>query len=157
MMAGQSFLKRDDTIGAVILAEASTWIGTPYRHQGSRKGVGCDCLGLVRGVWRAVYGSEPESPSAYGADWWVRGDDERLLEAAMRHCRRKDRGHAGVVLAPGDLVLFRFRPGRPASHLAIAVGKDRFIHAYEQAGVIASPLVEAWRARIAAVFQFPER
>ena len=28
------------------------WIGTPYRHQASLKGVGCDCLGLVRGVWR---------------------------------------------------------------------------------------------------------
>ncbi len=30
----------------------SDWLGTPYRHQGRRKGVGCDCLGLVLGVWR---------------------------------------------------------------------------------------------------------
>ena len=36
-----------------IVAEARAWIGTPYRHQASLKGVGCDCLGLVRGVWRA--------------------------------------------------------------------------------------------------------
>jgi cell wall-associated NlpC family hydrolase len=38
--------------GKAVIAEAMTWLGTPYRHQGSRKGVGCDCLGLVRGVWR---------------------------------------------------------------------------------------------------------
>jgi cell wall-associated NlpC family hydrolase len=35
---------------SAIVAEARTWIGTPYRHQASLKGVGCDCLGLVRGV-----------------------------------------------------------------------------------------------------------
>jgi NlpC/P60 family putative phage cell wall peptidase len=45
-----------------VVAEAMDWIGTPYRHQASRKGVGCDCLGLVRGVWRALYGREPEAP-----------------------------------------------------------------------------------------------
>ena len=43
-----------------IVAEARSWIGTHYRHQQSLKGVGCDCLGLLRGVWRAVYGQEPE-------------------------------------------------------------------------------------------------
>ena len=49
-----------------IVAEASTWLGTPYRHQGSRKGVGCDCLGLVRGVWREVYGTDAETPVSAG-------------------------------------------------------------------------------------------
>ena len=43
-----------------IVEEARAWIGTPYRHQASLKGVGCDCLGLIRGVWRAVMGEEPE-------------------------------------------------------------------------------------------------
>ena len=43
------------------------WIGTPYRHQASLKGVGCDCLGLVRGVWRAVIGDEPERAPPYRA------------------------------------------------------------------------------------------
>jgi NlpC/P60 family putative phage cell wall peptidase len=37
-----------------IVAETRAWLGTPYRHQASLKGVGCDCLGLVRGVWRAI-------------------------------------------------------------------------------------------------------
>ena len=43
-----------------VLEEACSWIGTPYRYGASAKGVGCDCLGLVRGVWRALYGKEPE-------------------------------------------------------------------------------------------------
>ena len=30
--------------GQRIVAAARGWIGTPYRHQGARKGVGCDCL-----------------------------------------------------------------------------------------------------------------
>ena len=47
---------------AAIVAEARSWIGTPYRHQTSVKGIGCDCLGLVRGVWRACLGREPELP-----------------------------------------------------------------------------------------------
>ena len=45
-----------------IIAAARGWIGTPYRHQASLKGVGADCLGLVRGVWREVMGDEPEPP-----------------------------------------------------------------------------------------------
>jgi len=37
-----------------IIAEARSWIGTPYHHQAALKGVGYDCLGFVRGVWRAI-------------------------------------------------------------------------------------------------------
>jgi NlpC/P60 family putative phage cell wall peptidase len=50
-----------------IVAETRSWIGTPYRHQASLKGVGCDCLGLVRGVWRAVIGVEPETSAPANA------------------------------------------------------------------------------------------
>ena len=46
---------------ACIVREARTWLGTPYLHQASVRGAGCDCLGLVRGVWRALYGREPEA------------------------------------------------------------------------------------------------
>lgn len=52
-----------------VVALARAWIGTPYVHQASKLGGGCDCLGLIRGVWREVYGHEPESIPAYSADW----------------------------------------------------------------------------------------
>ncbi len=52
-----------------IVTAARGWIGTPYRHQASVKGAGCDCLGLLRGVWREVVGPEPQTPPAYTAGW----------------------------------------------------------------------------------------
>ena len=67
-----------------IVAEARGWIGTPYMHQASLKGVGCDCLGLLRGVWRAIHGMEPEPLPAYAADWAQANGEERLAAAARR-------------------------------------------------------------------------
>ena len=51
--------------GGSIVAIARGWIGTPYVHQASVKGAGCDCLGLLRGVWREVHGEEPEAAPAW--------------------------------------------------------------------------------------------
>jgi NlpC/P60 family putative phage cell wall peptidase len=137
--------------GELVVMIAKGWIGTPYRHQGSRKGVGSDCLGLVRGVWRELYGWEPEKPGAYSADWAERTAGDRLMAAARRHMvpGRIDR------MQPGDVLLFRWRPDLPAKHVGIVSGQDRFIHAYEQGAVVESALVPAWRKRIAAVFSFP--
>jgi NlpC/P60 family putative phage cell wall peptidase len=140
-------------IGNRVVTLAGQWIGTPYRHQGSTKGVGCDCLGLVRGIWREIYGAEPEMVAPYAADWAERGGQERLLEAAGRHCAVVQ----GLAAArPGDLLVFRFRPQFAAKHAGILVGADAFIHAYEQAVVIRSALVPAWRRRIAGIYRFPE-
>ena len=44
---------------ARVIAAARAWLGAPYRHQASALGAGCDCLGLARGVWRALYGPDP--------------------------------------------------------------------------------------------------
>ncbi|AMM85012.1 NlpC/P60 family protein [Martelella sp. AD-3] len=138
--------------GDRAVAEAEKWIGTPYRHQAAEIGVGCDCLGLIRGVWRALYGAAPGIDVPYAPDWAERSGTERLLEAAMRHC--------GPALGPdemlpGDILLFRWRRQYAAKHAGILSGPDHFIHAYEQAGVIRSPLVPSWRRRIAGVFRFP--
>jgi NlpC/P60 family putative phage cell wall peptidase len=140
------------SFGETVVDVAREWIGTPYRHQGSSKGIGCDCLGLVRGVWRDLYGEEPERPPAYQPDWAERGGEERLMAAALRHF-----GAALPVaeMGLGDVLLFRWRAGMPAKHAGILSGDGRFIHAYEQAAVIESALVPSWRRRIAAVFRFP--
>ena len=68
--------------GVTIVAAARGWIGTPYRHQGSRKGVGCDCLGLARGVWREVVGPEPFPIPPYSRDWGETGPREVLADGA---------------------------------------------------------------------------
>jgi NlpC/P60 family putative phage cell wall peptidase len=145
-------MKAADEMRAEAVVEAAmSWLDTPYRHQGSRKGVGCDCLGLVRGVWRELYGTEAEDPGPYATDWAEAGGGDRLMEAARRHCREKPE----AALSPGDLVLFRWRPNAPARHAGIMVTPDRFIHAYQGQAVLVSALVPHWRRRIAGVFAFP--
>jgi NlpC/P60 family putative phage cell wall peptidase len=138
------------TRGAIV-RETLSWIGTPYRHQASVKGVGCDCLGLVRGVWRAFYGPEPEAAPPYTPDWAEASGRETLFEAAQRHLIETDRAAA----APGDVLLFRMGPSTPMKHAAIIIGPARIAHAYWGRAVVESRLSPWWRARVAAAFAFP--
>ena len=137
---------RDD-----VVAEARAWIGTPYRHQASRKGVGTDCLGLVRGVWRALYGQEPEAMPPYTPGWAEEQGDETLMQAATRHMTECAIGSA----RSGDLLLFRMGLGHPAKHCAIVSGDNRIIHAYWGRSVCETRLEPWWRRRIAGAFEFP--
>jgi NlpC/P60 family putative phage cell wall peptidase len=136
-----------------IVAEARAFIGTPYRHQASLKGVGCDCLGLVRGVWRAVYGDEPESTPAYTRDWAEAGGIEQLAQAAMRHLVRRDDPRS---FAPGDVLLFRYRDRFPAKHAAIVTAPDLMVHAHDGAAVAEVAIAPWWRRRLAYAFSFPD-
>ncbi|MFD2175185.1 peptidase [Rhodobacter lacus] len=146
-------------IGERALAEARRWIGTPYLHQGASFGAGADCLGLLRGVWRALYGAEPAPVPPYSADWSEPGHDEALWRAACEHliALPGPQGHAPE--APGEVLLFRMRAGGVAKHLGIAgaVGaRASFVHAYSGHGVVESPLSRPWQRRIVARFWFPK-
>lgn len=135
--------------------EARRWIGTPYVHQASTFSAGCDCLGLLRGIWRSLYGQEPEIVPAYSMDWSEPQGEERLWQAALRHLRPKPREEEAV----GDILLFRMRSGAVAKHLGIAteIGPhSTFVHAYSKFGVIESSLSTPWRRKIVARFTFPE-
>jgi NlpC/P60 family putative phage cell wall peptidase len=139
------------TVTNAVVAEARRWLGTPFRHQGRRRGVGCDCLGLVLGIWEAVYGQSLPAPADYPLDWagWDGGDP--LAEAVrLRFGERVER-----LPAQGDLLLFRWGDRGPARHCAIVVEPSRMIHAVEGRGVLCSPLGRHWRAAIAGVFSFP--
>lgn len=135
-----------------VVALARGWIGTPYLHQGSRCRVGTDCLGLVRGIWRQVYGCEPELPPAYTADWGECAGGEVLLAALRRHFVAVA---VDAVLVPGQVLLFRMQRGAVAKHLGILSGEAAFIHAYSGHGVVESRLSAVWRERIVARFGFP--
>ncbi|MDX2308460.1 MAG: NlpC/P60 family protein [Hyphomicrobium sp.] len=136
-----------------IVFVARTWIGTPYHHQASVKGVGADCLGLVRGVYREVVGRETEVPPPYARDWGEADGRERLFEAAVRHLD----SIAPSDAMPGDVLLFRMRPGAVAKHLGLVATRETMIHAIEGAAVAEVPLGSWWRRRITAVFRFPNR
>jgi len=136
---------------AAIVAAARTWIGTPYHHQASERGIGTDCLGLVRGVWRELYSSDPETPPPYSRDWAEASGEETLLAAAMRHLQAVSPANA----RPGDVIVFRLKAGLIAKHAAILTTPSTIVHAMEGATASEVPLGTWWRRRIAGAFSFP--
>jgi NlpC/P60 family putative phage cell wall peptidase len=137
----------------MIIATARDWLGTPYHHGASLKGVGCDCLGLIRGVWRELYGTEPEAPGPYTGDWTETTGVEAMLLAARRHMAERpvDR------MESGDVLIFRLAPGRIAKHAGFVAPDGRMIHAQEGVPVAEVSLGPWWRRRIAGVFSLPGR
>lgn len=134
-----------------IVAAARRWIGTPYRHQMSVLDAGTDCLGLLRGVWRDIYGVEPEQAPAYTPDWDEVAREDVLRRAARQHLVEQD----GAEIFSGDVLLFRMRSGAVAKHLGIASSSKAFVHAYTRHGVIENALSQPWRRRVVGIFSFP--
>lgn len=132
-----------------IVAAARSWMGTPYRHGASVRGVGCDCLGLVRGVWREVVGPEPEALPPYRPDWAEVDAVEPLTAALDRWFVRAE------AAAPGDVLAFRMTEGAAVKHLAVLSAPDRMIHAYWGRAVTESWLQPWWERRLAGVWRFP--
>jgi NlpC/P60 family putative phage cell wall peptidase len=134
-----------------IVTLARTWLGTPYHHQASLKGAGTDCVGLVRGIWRELYGTEPQALPAYTRDWAEAQGRETLLEAARRHLIEVPPTGA----QPGDVLIFRWRRTAPAKHCAILSTPSAMIHALEGAPVSEISLSPWWRRHLGGVFMFP--
>jgi NlpC/P60 family putative phage cell wall peptidase len=137
--------------GEQIVSLARSWIGTPYVHQASVKGVGCDCLGLLRGIWRELHGEEPEDMPPYAPDWDVRGR-ETLRDGLARHLNAV----AIAAVTPGDVVLFRMVARAPAKHCAIAAMRDgspTLIHARQNKRVSEEPFTLFWRRKQAFAFR----
>ena len=161
---------------ARVIAAARSWLGTPYHDQASLQGVGCDCLGLARGVWREVVGPEPFPIPPYSRDLGLVAGPEGIDRSSG--AIGGGQGPAGqtgprevlaegarlmmievppVEAVPGALVLFRMKPRAIAKQVGILTGPDAFLHAYERLGVIEEPLTQSWRRRIAFAFLFPQR
>lgn len=143
---------------STIVAQTRGWIGTPYHHQASLRGIGVDCIGLVRGIFRDVVGTETEVIPCYGPDWAEVTGEETLIAAARRHLVETP-VHAA---RSGDVLIFRYRDRYLAKHAAILIGSNTsplstasIIHAIEGARVCEVPLSPWWRRRIAAAFTFP--
>jgi cell wall-associated NlpC family hydrolase len=92
--------------GSAIVRTAETLLGTPYREGGALPD-GFDCSGLVTYVFARNGIAVPR--------------DVRRLASAGVDVRRGD-------IAPGDLVFFATTGSGP-THVGIAIGGNRFIHA----------------------------
>ncbi len=132
-----------------IISAARRWIGTPYHDQASVRGVGCDCLGLIRGVWREVIGDEPTNIPPYTRDWGEAGDVEVLAEGARKWLQPVPL----ECIKPGCILLFRMKDIAIAKHCGILSNASHFIHAYERVGVIEQQLTKTWMRRLAFGFK----
>ena len=137
-----------------VVAAARAWIGTPYRHQASAKGVGCDCLGLVRGVYAEIVGRVPEPPAYPKFAHDRRAREKALRDALDGWCLPiwALREFGPVSPAEGDVALVSLGGSRPATHLVIVERFDfaerrlRVIHAYSGHDVRSDLLPPGWRA-----------
>ncbi len=144
-------MQNDENLRRRILEAARGWLGTPYHHQASVKGVGCDCLGLIRGIYREIYGHDAGPAANYSRDWAEASGIETMLQGAARHLIAID----WAELLPGDVMIFRLRPGTVAKHAAIVASDATMIHAMEGVAVSEVALSSWWRRRIAGAFRFP--
>jgi len=122
------------------------WIGTPFIAGQSVRGIGCDCVGFVAGVWRDAFGDLPEAIGPYAQDEPGRREAETLLDPLRRHLQEIDLENR----ARGDVLAWRWRGGRFAQHLAIA-SADGMIHADQRFGVVETPIFPTHR--LAGVFR----
>ena len=146
-----------------IVETAREWIGTPYHHQASLKGVGCDCIGLVRGVFYDLTGLRPDYIPPYTPDWGEYHDRETLYEGLKPFLTELSLDHPikaerVTITQPGDVVLFRMRETSIAKHCGFVAFKDgqrTLIHAATTYPVSEVPFDHGWRLRLAYAFRFP--
>jgi NlpC/P60 family putative phage cell wall peptidase len=109
-----------------VLAEARTWLGTPYHHQAQIKGVGVDCAMLLIAVYFACGLIPAIDPRPYSPEWMLHRDEEKFLDWLEQYGTETDSPQ------PGDVLVWRF--GRTYSHGAILMDADgTIVHAYQQA------------------------
>ena len=143
-------MSRKSDLRAAVVAEARSWLGTPYAHRQQLRGHGVDCGGLVIAVGTAtgllrmkaadvpVYGRLP-NPRA------IREVLERFLTPLDR------------PLQDGDIGWFSWGSADPM-HLAIMAthnGRRTMIHAHATAGqCVEHGYAAEWPARLDTWWSF---
>jgi cell wall-associated NlpC family hydrolase len=114
-------------IRAEVVAEARSWLGTPFHHQGRVKGAGVDCAMLLAEIYERCGVVGHVDPGYYPPDWHMHRDAERYLDRLLSYAHELDRPPRA-----GDAAVFRF--GRTFSHGAIVTEWPAVIHAYWAVG-----------------------
>lgn len=121
-----------------VVAEALSWIGTPYHHHGRIKGVGVDCAQILAAVFEACGLLPALDLGHYPREWHLHHGEELYLGWMTRLGAREIEAPL-----PGDMAVYRF--GRCYAHGAIVVEPDAaaMVHAYLDHGVIFTRAGEA--------------
>jgi cell wall-associated NlpC family hydrolase len=117
---------------AAIVAEAESWLRTPYHSNAAVKGSGADCGLFPLDVYTRVLGFKAPPLPKYVQQWNLHRNDETYLEYARAFPNIIEISEA--QLQPGDFALWRI--GRVYSHGAIVTAWPKIIHAFNPRGVI---------------------
>ena len=138
-------------IGEKMVTEARTWIGTPWHHQYCLRGVGVDCVGLVRAAYEVATGNKTDLIVDYHRMPPI-GREQRLADILAQYADPIDK----TDLQPGDILLFRFINGT-SNHIGLYTGNGCFIHAWMTVRkVVEMPLDDVWKRAMATAFRVPE-
>lgn len=146
---------RKDSIGAEIAAEAMTWVGTPFRHQGRIKGRAVDCANFVALVAIGVGLTGIEIPG----DYHEREDGVEMLRLLHQYLELVDYDGDLSNIATGDIIALcddvRQEPDVPR-HLVIVHTVDAgYLYAVHatKTGVKRHRLDSRWLGRIHSVWR----
>lgn len=113
----------------IVVAEAKSWIGTPYVANGMIKGRrgGVDCAMFPLAVYaNCGYIPKEFDPRPYSPQWHVHRNEEKYMKY-VRSFSIEVPGPPGRAPLPGDFVLFKI--GKLFAHGAIVTEWPFVIHA----------------------------
>jgi cell wall-associated NlpC family hydrolase len=122
---------------AAVVAEAKTWIGTPYHHAADVKGHGVDCAMLLVRIYGDLGLVEKFDPRPYTRDWFMHHGEEKYLGFLF------ERAHEVREPGLGDTVVFRI--GRLFAHAGIVsrLNPLSIIHAFAPSRFVIEDIVGA--------------
>ena len=118
-----------------VVAEARTWIGTPWHHMAAIKGAGVDCAMLLARVYIEVGLVAEFDPRPYPTDWMLHRSDERFLGYLL------SRSHQVEKPEVGDAMILRV--GRAFAHGGIVSRAEplTLIHSFRPVGAVIEEVV----------------
>lgn len=121
---------------AAIVAEAQSWIGTPYLSNAAIKGPrgGTDCAMFIVAVY-ANLGLIPKEfdPRPYSPQWHVHRNEEKYMGYVLQFVKEIE-----APPKPGDLAMFKI--GLVFAHGAIVTEWPNVIHAIGNSKVVADDI-----------------
>jgi cell wall-associated NlpC family hydrolase len=119
-----------------VVAEARTWIGTPYHLGGRVKGAGCDCYTFIAETMTVCEIIRGETLPIYAGDWWAHISDEQYLRRLMRYATKvfEGVGYGNTDVKPGNILAVRAAgtQSRVFNHGAIVTNWPKAIHSVDE-------------------------
>jgi len=117
--------KKEKELRDKIIAEAKSWIRTPYHHEAGVKGAGVDCGYFLIKVF-SESGCMPDiKPAHYPKDFMCHRDNEWFVETILQFAKEIT-GYEQKDYKPADVVVFR--QGRIFCHGSIILDWPMIIH-----------------------------